>query len=328
MDTLSDRIEPGILKRRFRFGNAISYVIVLAGAASLVFVLAGMVVVLTNEAWRSITEFGFGFLTSTRWNPNASSVGSLQLGALPAIYGTVVSSLLAVALAVPVAVGVAIFLSEVAPGWVRTPVSFLVEMLAAVPSVVFGLWGLFVLAPIVRDPVEKKFLVPLFGWTPFFKGTALGLDMLAAAVILAIMILPIIAAISRDVMRAVPQSQREAALALGATQWEAIWEVVLPYARPGITGAVILGLGRALGETMAVLMLIGNSYRIDASVIQPSATLASTIAAEFAEAANPTYRSAIVELGLVLLMVTLLVNVAARLLVWRISSRAGGSVGR
>jgi phosphate transport system permease protein len=196
---------------------------------------------------------------------------------------------------------------------------------AALPSVVFGLWGLFVLAPIIRDPVEKV-LGNWFGWLPLFQGPEIGFGILASGIILAIMILPIITAISRDVLLAVPQSQREAAMALGATKWEAIWSAVLPYARPGITGAVILGLGRAVGETIAVTMLIGNSYNIKMSLFAPGTTLASAIAAEFREAADPLYRSALIELGLVLLAVTLAINVVARLLVWRISTRAGGDV--
>jgi phosphate transport system permease protein len=205
------------------------------------------------------------------------------------------------------------------------PVSFFVEMLAALPSVVFGLWGLYIMAPWVRD-LEKGVLKPWFGWTPIFDGPAIGFGMLASGIILAIMILPIITAISRDVLLAVPQSQREAAVALGATKAETIWSVVLPYARPGITGAVILGLGRAVGETIAVTMLIGNTYKINASILQPATTLASAIAAEFREAADPLYRSALIEMGLVLLVVALAINVIARLLVWRISTRAGGEV--
>jgi len=191
-----------------------------------------------------------------------------------------------------------------------------------VPSVVYGLWGLFILAPWIRDPLEKT-LGNLFGWTPFFTGPELGVGVLASGIILAIMILPIIAAISRDVIFAVPRSQREAALALGATKFEMIWSVVLPYARPGITGAVILGLGRAVGETMAVTMLIGNAYHVDASLFAPGTSLAAAIASNLGESSG-TFRAALLELGLILLGVTLLINILARLLVWRISNRAGG----
>jgi len=318
MATASKRIDLEILRRRFNYGDALVLGLVLLGATSIVLVLAGIVYVLTDHAWKSITEFGFGFFTGQTWDPV-----KLKFGALPAIYGTVVSSLVGLAIAVPISLGVAIFLSEVAPRFIRVPVSFLVEMLAAVPSVVFGLWGIFVLGPRIRDPLEKT-LGDWLGWLPFFTGPALPVGVLAAAIILAIMILPIITAISRDVLQAVPQSQREAAMALGATKWETIWSVVLPYGRSGITGAVILGLGRAVGETMAVTMLIGNQYKIDISLFSPAHTLASTISSEFSEAANPLYLSAIVELGLVLMVVTLIVNVTARLLIWRISTRAGG----
>lgn len=314
------RVDLGILKRRLSLGDAILYLMVLAAAACIVLVMGGMLYVLTDHSWKSINAFGFGFFTGKRWDPVA-----LKFGALPAIYGTVASSLVGLLIAVPVSLGVALFLSEVAPKYIKTPVSFLVEMLAAVPSVVFGLWGIFVLVPEVHN-LEKDVLLPYLGWLPFFDGPAYGVGILAAGIILAIMILPIITAISRDVLSAVPQSQREAALALGATKWETIWSVVLPYARSGITGAVILGLGRAVGETMAVLMLIGSQYKIDVSLLSPGHSLASTIAAEFSEAANPLYLSAIVELGLVLMGVTLIINVGARLLVWRISTRAGAEV--
>jgi phosphate transport system permease protein len=299
------------------YGDAVFVILMLAGSLAIILTLAAMIYVLTKESWDSITHFGFGFFTSQTWNPVTN-----HFGALSAIYGTVASSIVALIIAVPIAVGVALFLSEVAPGPVRVPASFLIEMLAAVPSVVFGLWGLFVLEPRISAWFEPALSATL-GWTPFFNGPQLGLGVLAAGIILAIMILPIIAAISRDVLRAVPQSQREAALALGATKWEMIWFVVLPYARPGITGAVILGLGRAVGETMAVLLLIGNSYNINISLFAPGTTLASSIASNLGEAAD-LYRAALIELGLILLGVTLLINVAARMLVWRISTHAGG----
>jgi phosphate transport system permease protein len=321
MATTSRGVDFGILKRRVNYGDAVFLALMLLGAASIIVTLVLMLYILTDKSWSSITTFGFGFFTSQTWNPVTS-----QFGAAPAIYGTVASALVGLAIAVPISIGVAIFLSEVAPSSIRVPASFFVEMLAAVPSVVFGLWGLFVLVPIIRVPLEKKILGPTLGWTPFFDGAAVGVGILAAGIILAIMVLPIITAISRDVMRAVPQSQREAALALGATKWEMIWSVVLPYARPGITGAVILGLGRAVGETMAVTMLIGNAYKINISLFSPGHTLASTIASEFREAADPLYQSAIIELGLVLLAVTLVINVAARLMIWRISTHAGGDI--
>ncbi|MDP9180363.1 MAG: phosphate ABC transporter permease subunit PstC [Chloroflexota bacterium] len=317
MATVSKRVGLDITKRRMSYGDTVFALLMMAGSTAVVLTLGAMIYVLTLQSWDSITHFGFGFFTSETWNPVTN-----HFGALSAIYGTVASSIVALIIAVPIAVGVALFLSEVAPGPVRVPASFLIEMLAAVPSVVFGLWGLFVLEPRVHDWFEPALSATL-GWTPFFNGPQLGLGVLAAGIILAIMILPIIAAISRDVLRAVPQSQREAALALGATKWETIWFVVLPYARPGITGAVILGLGRAVGETMAVLLLIGNSYNIDISLFAPGTTLASSIASNLGEASD-LYRAALIELGLILLGITLLINVAARILVWRISTHAGG----
>lgn len=309
------------LKRRLSVRDVAFTGLIVAGASSIILASIAMVVVLVDESWMSISEFGFSFLTSEEWNPV-----KLRFGALPAIYGSAMSSILALIIAVPVSIGVAIFLSEVAPRAIRIPVSFMVEMLAALPSVVFGLWGLFVLAPIIRDPLQR-FLGDYFGWLPFFDGPKLGVGILASGIILAIMIVPIITAISRDVLMAVPSSQREAAMALGATKWETIWSVVLPHARPGITGAVILGLGRAVGETMAVTMVIGNSYVIDfPNLFAPGQSLPSTIASEFREAANPLYRSALIELGIILLAMTLVINVLARLLVWRVSTRAGSDV--
>jgi phosphate transport system permease protein len=230
-------------------------------------------------AWPALRQFGFGFITSSAWDANAG-----RFGAAPMIYGTVVSSLLALILSAPLALGVAIWLSEFAPRWLRQPVSFLVDLLAAIPSVVYGLWGIFVLLPILRNNVMPFLATTLgLGNTPFFSGPAYGNSMLGAAMILAIMILPYISAVSREVLLAVPRSQREAALAMGATKWEMIRDAVVPYARSGILGGVILGLGRALGETMAVTMLIGNRHEISASLFAPGYTLASVIANEFAK---------------------------------------------
>jgi phosphate transport system permease protein len=239
------------------------------------------------------------------------------------IVGTLVSSLLALLLAVPLAVGVAIFLTEFAPLWLRGPVGTLVELLAAIPSVVYGLWGIFVLIPLLR-----AWLVPpvqaVLGWTPLFAGTFFGNSMLAAGIILAIMILPYISAVSREVLAAVPTSQREAALALGATRWQAVWSAVLPYGRAGVLGAIVLGLGRALGETMAVVMVIGNRHDFSASLVEPGITMAAVIANEFNEAAG-LQRAALFEVGLVLFGVTVAVNALARLLVWRVAR--GSAVG-
>jgi len=261
----------------------------------------------------SIDEFGFSFLTGRVWDPVAE-----EFGALPFIYGTLVTSLLALLFATPVALGVAIFLNEMAPSKLRTVVAFLVELLAAIPSVVYGLWGIFILAPLLRETVEP-WLQNWFGFMPLFQGTPLGLGMLAGGIILAIMILPTIAAISREVMAAVPDSQREAALALGATKWEMIRIAVLSYGKSGILGAIMLGLGRALGETMAVTMVIGNRPDISSSLFDPAYSMASVIANEFTEATSSLYLSALVEIGLILFGITLILNALARLLVWSVS---------
>ncbi len=275
--------------------------------------------VVTKAGWLALKTFGFGFLTSTDWDPVKG-----RFGAAPALYGTLVSSFVALLIAAPLAIGVAIFLSEFAPGWMRRPVAFLVDLLAAVPSVVYGLWGIFVLVPFLRSTVMPFLRDTLhLGATPFFRGPAYGPSMLAAGVILAIMILPYISAVSREVMMAVPRSQREAALALGATRWEMIRGAVLPFARSGIFGGVILGLGRALGETMAVTMVIGNRQEISASLFAPAYTMASLIANEFTEATSDMHLSALMAIGFVLFIVTLVVNAIARWLVWRTSREIG-----
>lgn len=293
-------------------GDAV-FRIALTGLAAVVPLLfAAIVGLLAVAAWPSITAFGPSFLVSSTWDPVAGTYG-----AGPMIFGTLFSSAIALLLAVPLAVGVAIYLTEFAPRWLRRPVGTLVELLAAIPSVVYGLWGIFVLIPLLRAYVVPP-LQAVLGWTPFFDGTFYGSSMLAAGVILAIMILPYISSVAREVIAAVPPSQRDAALALGATRWEAVWSAVLPYARSGIIGAVVLGLGRALGETMAVVMVIGNRTDLSLSLIEPGYTMAAVIANEFNEAAG-LQRAALFEIGLVLFGVTLAVNALARLLVWRVA---------
>ena len=264
-------------------------------------------------AWPALRHFGFSFFTTSDWDDVAG-----KFGAAPAVFGTVVSSILALVIATPLAVGVAIFLSEFAPAWLRQPVAFLVDLLAAIPSVVYGLWAIIVLVPFLRDTVMSFIRDTLhLGGFPLFSGPAYGPSMLAAGVILAIMILPYISAVTREVLMAVPRSQREAALALGATRWEMIWDAVLPYARSGIIGGVILGLGRALGETMAVTMVIGNRHEIAASLFAPGYTMAAVIANEFSEATTDLHVSALLAVGFGLLVVTIIVNAIARWLVWR-----------
>ena len=268
---------------------------------------------LVSQSHLSISKFGFSFLKKQIWDPVAE-----DFGALPFIYGTVVSSLLGLLIAVPLSIGTALFITEICPGRLRPVLSLLVELLAAIPSVIYGLWGIFVLAPFLRLHVQP-FLGKYFGWTGLFSGPKYGWGMLAAGCIIAIMILPIIASITREVVTAVPRVQREAALALGATKWEMLRMAVLRNARPGIFGATILGLGRALGETMAVTMVIGNRPEIAKSLFAPGYTLASAIANEFTEAVGNVYFSALMEMALVLFVITLIVNALAVLLVWSIT---------
>jgi phosphate transport system permease protein len=292
--------------------NSFKTVVLLCALAVLASV--GLIVFeLVSQSHLSISKFGWKFLTKQIWDPVAE-----DFGALPAIYGTLVSSLLALVLAVPLSVGTALFLTEICPRSIRTVLSLLVELLAAIPSVIYGLWGIFVLAPFLRHYVQP-FLGTYFGWTGLFTGPKYGIGMLAAGVILAIMILPIIASITREVVMAVPRQQREAALALGATTWEMLRMAVLRNARGGILGAVILGLGRALGETMAVTMVIGNRPEIAKSLFAPGYTLASVVANEFAEAVGNVYLSALMEMALILFALTLIVNALASLLVWSIT---------
>ena len=299
-------------------GDTIYRWLITAFALCIPILLVFIALEVGTAAWPALERFGLGFLTSSEWDPPHN-----VFGAAPAIYGTIVSSILALVIATPLALGVAIFLSEFAPVWLRQPVAFLVDLLAAIPSVVYGLWGIFVLLPLLRQHV-MPFLagLPGLGRLPLFQGPAYGSSMLAAGLILAIMVLPFISAVSREVLMAVPRSQREAALALGATKWEMIADAVVPYARSGIVGGIILGLGRALGETMAVTMLIGNVHQISASLFAPGYTMASLIANEFAEATGALHVSALMAVGAVLFVVTLIVNAIARWLVWRVSREA------
>jgi len=268
--------------------------------------------------------FGFSFLAPTQdasWDPVND-----QFQAWPFIYGTLLTSLAAIALALPISLGIAIFLAELCPAWLRTPLNWLVELLAAIPSVVYGLWGLFVFLPNVVAPLGS-FLLNSFGKLPLlgllFSGPVPsgGASRLGAALVLTVMILPTIAAVSRDVLLAIPPAQREASLSLGSTQWETIWQVLLPYGISGILGAVILGLGRALGETMAVTMVIGNSIEGSLSLLRPGYTMASIIANEFAEAVTKLHSQALIEVGFILFSMTLLLNILARFLVWRVASK-------
>jgi phosphate transport system permease protein len=287
-------------------------------ALLLILLLATMIAAMASSSTPSLKHFGLSFLTGREWNPIAG-----RFGALPFIYGTVASSLIALVISVPLSIGVAVFLTELAPRRFARPVGFLVEMLAAIPSVVYGLWGIFVLAPLMREYIGPP-LQRALGWLPCFQGPVTGIGLLTSGVILAIMVTPIISAVIRDVLSVVPVSQREAALALGATRWETT-RVVLANGAAGIAGAIILGLGRAVGETMAVTMVIGNRPEISASLFAPSYTIASVLANEFTEATGDLYLSALVELGLVLFLVTFIINAAARLLVWSVTRGTSGT---
>ena len=306
---------------RANYGDRIFKLLLTIAALAVPVLLGFLVYELWSGADLAIQRFGFDFVTTSVWDPVAE-----QFGALPLIFGTLLSSLIALLIAVPLSLGVAIYLTEFAPKSVRQPVAFLIGLLAAIPSVVYGLWGIFVLIPALKTtafPLLRK----LFGFLPLFQGPIYGPSMLAAGIILAIMIMPYIMSVSREVLLAVPNTQREAALALGATRWEAVTSAVIPYARSGIIGAVILGLGRALGETMAVTMLIGNRHEIAASLFAPGYTMAAAIANEFSEAVGDLHLSALAYVAFVLFMVTVLVNASARLLIWRVArgSSAGSS---
>lgn len=301
-------------------GDAVFRVLMLLVALLMVGIVVAMVIALAADSMPSIRLFGFRFLTSQTWNPIKG-----DFGALPFVYGTVASSLIALVISVPFSLGIAIFLVEQAPTYIARPIGFMVELLAAIPSVVYGLWGIFVLAPFLRVYIEPA-LAKWFWWIPLFSGSITGIGLLTGGIILAIMVTPIISAVVRDVLTAVLGSQREAALALGATKWEMI-RVVLVNGAPGIAGAVILGLGRALGETMAVTMVIGNRPQISLSLFEPSYTIASAIANEFTEATGDLHLSALVELGLILFLVTFIVNGIARILVWNVTRKTGGVGG-
>jgi phosphate transport system permease protein len=300
------------LGREANFGDLAFRRITALFAASVIVLLVWMAVEMGLASKLSLAQFGWGFIAGRDWNPVRD-----HYGALPFIYGTVVSSILALCISVPISLGIAIYLSELAHPRLRTPMGFLVELLAAVPSVVYGLWGIFALCPWLRDTVEPL-LSKTLGFLPLFQGPHQGFGMLAGGIILAIMITPTVSSVSREVLRAVPHTLREGAIGLGATRWEVVRVAVLPYAKSGLVGAIILGLGRALGETMAITMVIGNRSEIAASLFAPSYTMASVIANEFTEATGQLYLSALAEVGLALFFVTVALNVFARLLVWRV----------
>jgi phosphate transport system permease protein len=294
--------------------------LVLVGGLVVLFLIFAIAGILVRESSASFQAFGFGFLWGTQWNP-ASNV----YGVVPFAAGTLLTSGIGLLIGVPLALGSAIFITTQAPTWLRGPVGTVIELLAAIPSVVYGFWGLYVLGPYMHTAVEPN-LQHYLGWTGLFGGTASGTDVLTASVILAVMVVPTISAVSRETLAAVPSAQKEAALSLGATNWETTRVSLIPYARSGIIGGIVLGLGRALGETMAVTMTIGNRDTVPTSLLSQGQSIASLIANELTSTNGPLQYSAIVEAGLILLLISLLVNVSARLLVWRVLKVGGGIV--
>jgi len=307
---------------RLRTGDALFRALARAAALAVLAVLAGVILALVAGALPALTTFRLDFLTSQRWNPVTE-----QFGALAPIYGTLVTSLIAMVIAVPVGLLIAMFLTELCPLWLRRPIGIAVELLAGIPSIIYGIWGLFVFAPFLQRTLQPA-LIQLFGHVPglnaLFAGPPYGIGMLTAGLILAVMVLPFITSISRDVFEAVPPVLKEAAYGLGCTTWEVVRNVVVPYARVGIIGGIMLGLGRALGETMAVTFVIGNAHRISGSILAPGTTISATIANEFTEAVGDLYTSSLIALGLILFVITFIVLAVARYLLLRLERRIGG----
>jgi phosphate transport system permease protein len=291
-------------------------------AMAVLLVLGGVILSLVLGSIPAIHEFGFSFLASQSWNPVAD-----KFGALAAVYGTVVTSIVAMIIAIPVGLGIAIFLTELCPQSLRRPIGIAIELLAGIPSIIYGIWGLFIFAPFVQQYVEPA-LISLFGPIPglstLFAGPPYGIGIFTASFILGIMVLPFITSISRDVFETVPPVLKEAAFGIGCTTWEVVRRVVIPYTRLGVIGGIMLGLGRALGETMAVTFVIGNAHRISGSLLAPGTTISATIANEFTEAVGDLYTSALIELGLILFVITFIVLAASRLMLMRVQQQAGG----
>ncbi len=306
---------------RLRLGDAAFRQVTRAAALGVLVLLSGVIISLVAGSLPALRTFGFGFLVSQHWNPVTDN-----FGALPAIYGTVLTSAVAMLIAVPVGLMIAFFLTELCPPWLRRPIGIAIELLAGIPSIIYGIWGLFIFAPFLQEIVQPfliKTLGNVPGIAPLFAGPPYGIGMLTAGLILAIMVLPFVTSISRDVFEAVPAVLKEAAYGIGCTTWEVVRYVVLPYARVGVIGGVMLGLGRALGETMAVTFVIGNAHRISASVLAPGTTISATIANEFTEAVGDLYTSALIALGLILFVITFIVLAAARYMLLRIERRIG-----
>jgi phosphate transport system permease protein len=306
---------------RLRSSDDVFSLLTLAAAVGVLVLLGGVIISLIYGSLPALQAFGFNFLIDQRWNPVTE-----KFGALAAIYGTVVTSFLAMLIAVPVGLLISVFLTEICPMWLRRPIGIAVELLAGIPSIIYGIWGLFVFAPFLQTYVQQP-LIDTFSYVPvlssLFEGPPYGIGVLTASLILAVMVLPFITSISREVFEAVPPVLKEAAYGIGCTTWEVVWHVVVPYTRVGVIGGVMLGLGRALGETMAVTFVIGNAHRISASILAPGTTISATIANEFTEAVGDLYTSALIALGLILFFITFLVLAAARYMLLRIERRVG-----
>ena len=307
--------------RRLQLGDAIYRHLTRTAAITVLVILGGIIISLVDGSWLALRTFGLNFLAVDTWNPVTE-----KFGAIAPIYGTLVTSFVAMLIAVPVGLFIALFLTELCPMWLRRPIGIAIELLAGIPSIIYGIWGLFVFAPFLQQYVQP-FLINVFGEIPvlstLFAGPPYGIGILTAGLILAIMVLPFITSISRDVFTAVPPVLKEAAYGLGCTTWEVVRYVVLPYARVGVIGGVMLGLGRALGETMAVTFVIGNAHRISGSLLAPGTTISATIANEFTEAVGDLYTSALIALGLILFVITFIVLAAARYMLMRLNARIG-----
>jgi phosphate transport system permease protein len=319
--SVEPQVDRAKVLRRLRLGDAAFRQLTRAAAVTVLVILGGIIVSLVMGSWPALRTFGFGFLFEESWNPVTE-----RFGAIAPIYGTVVTSIIAMLIAVPVGLFIALFLTELCPLWLRRPIGIAIELLAGIPSIIYGIWGLFVFAPFLQQTVQP-FLISMFGNVPglstLFAGPPYGIGILTAGLILAIMVLPFITSISRDVFEAVPPVLKEAAYGLGCTTWEVARYVVLPFARVGVIGGVMLGLGRALGETMAVTFVIGNAHRISGSILAPGTTISATIANEFTEAVGDLYTSSLIALGLILFVITFIVLAAARLMLMRLNARIG-----
>ncbi|MEO8307942.1 MAG: phosphate ABC transporter permease subunit PstC [Pseudomonadota bacterium] len=310
--------------RRQRAGEQVFRTATLVAALLVLVLLGGVAIALLKGAWPALSTFKLDFLTKEVWNPVTD-----KFGAVAPIYGTLVTSLIAILLAVPTSFGIAIFLTELSPRWLKRPVGVAIELLAGVPSIIFGIWGLFVLSPILQHSFQPwliEHLGSIAGVGVLFKGPPFGIGILTASFVLAIMILPFISAVMRDVFETVPDVLKESAYGLGATTWEVVWNVVVPYSRAGMVGGIMLGLGRALGETMAVTFVIGNAHRVSSSLIAPGTTISAAIANEFTEAVGDLYTSSLVALGVLLFVITFIVIAAARLMLMRLDRRAMSTV--